>query len=70
MKAVIKQNAEKFNCTDGILTIHHMFFEHWIYSLVIAILLGMVYFKFTGRVAHCGWVTRSMLPTSLQINEW
>ena len=26
-----------------------MFFEHWIYSLAIAIFVGMVYFKFTGR---------------------
>jgi len=26
-----------------------MLFEHWIYSLAIAILVGMVYFKFTGR---------------------
>ena len=26
-----------------------MLFEHWIYSLAIAIFVGMVYFKFTGR---------------------
>jgi len=26
-----------------------MLFEHWIYSLAIAILVGMVFYKFTGR---------------------
>ena len=26
-----------------------MLFEHWIYSAAIALLIGMVYFKFTGR---------------------
>lgn len=26
-----------------------MLFEHWIYSTAIAILVGMVYYKFTGR---------------------
>ena len=41
-----------------------MLFEHWIYSIAIAIIVGMIYYRFTGRDYSWIIIASAYIPDS------